>query len=162
MNTVFLSLGSNMGNRLDNLRKGIELLKHVSIEKQSRVYESEPMYIEDQPRFFNMVVGGKTALPPHELLGHVKDIEMALGREHDSHNQPRPLDIDILLYDDRIILTPELAIPHPRMHERAFVLVPLEEIAPFHVHPTYKSPVVDLLDELGEHASILWEAESQL
>lgn len=163
MASVFLALGSNMGNRPDNLRRALEKLHpEYVIEKKSKVYESEPMYLSSQPRFYNMVVGGTTELAPLELLRHAKEIEAALGRLPDTHNQPRPIDIDILLYGDEILESSELTIPHPRMHERAFVLLPLEEIASFHFHPVLKRPIIDLWDDIGREHETLWEADVQV
>jgi len=163
VNTIFLALGSNMGNRPDNLRRALEaLLPEVTIEKKSKVYESEPMYVTQQPRFYNMVVSGKTQLAPHDLLAHVKEIEKALGRLPDTHNQPRPIDIDILLYEDMILETPELSIPHPRMHERGFVMMPLEEIASFHLHPALRRPIIDLWDDIADQSQYIWLANEQL
>lgn len=161
--TIFLALGSNIGNRADNLRRAIDKLHpEVLVEQTSKVYESEPMYVENQPRFYNMVVRATTALDPQMLLEHTQRIESALGRTKDSHNQPRPIDIDILIYEEEIIDTPELTIPHPRMHERAFVMMPLEEIASFHMHPKIRRPFIDLWDDIGHQSDTLWEAKEQL
>lgn len=163
MATVFLALGSNLDDRAANLRRALELLRaSVEIKEASDVYESEPMYVSDQPLFYNMVVSGATDLPPHELLKSAKGIEAALGRRAAGHNLPRPIDIDILMYDSAIVDTPELTIPHPRMLERAFVMLPLSDIAPTHVHPVARKPLIDLWDEIGERVSTVWAAEEQL
>lgn len=161
--TVYLSLGSNLGDKARNLRLALEHLKaHVTVDLMSKVYESEPMYVTDQPRFYNMVVRGETGLEPLDLLSTVKAIEQDMGRMPSSHNQPRPIDIDILLYDDVVLETADLTIPHPRMHERAFVMMPLEEIASFHVHPKLRRPIIDLWDDIGHRFDTLWEAKEQL
>jgi 2-amino-4-hydroxy-6-hydroxymethyldihydropteridine diphosphokinase len=163
VNTVFLALGSNVGDRAENLRRALQLLEPtVSVSKKSKVYESLPVGTTDQPNFYNMTLEAQTALAPHELLRHVKGIEASLGRAPNTHNLPRPIDIDILLYGDEVLETPELTIPHPRMHERAFVMMPLEEIASFYVHPVLRRPMIDLWDDLGAQFETLWEAEVQL
>jgi len=160
MERVFIALGSNLGDRAQNLRKAIFLLnQRVRIEKKSSVYESAPMYVDSQPQYLNMVISGHTDFLPHELLAYLKDIESQMGREKDSHNMPRPIDLDILLYGVEVIDTPELTVPHPRMHERAFVLVPLEEIVPLHQCPPHGKAVIDMLDELGRHAEDVWASE---
>lgn len=156
MITVYLGLGSNVGNRAGNLRRALELLApHVSIEKKSRVYETAAFGTWAQADFLNMAVGGTTELEPENLLRAAKDIESELG-DH-IHNEPRIIDIDILLYGDQIIESQELVIPHPRMHERAFVLRPLEEIASFEMHPKLQKPIVDLWDEIAESGQGVWE-----
>ena len=128
---VYLALGSNVGNRQKNLLEALQRLREVvDMHKISSVYETEPVGYLDQPRFLNMVCYGQTASSPDELLRCAKAIEESLGREPSFRNAPRPIDIDILLYDDRCLETEHLTIPHPRMSERAFVLVPLVEIAP--------------------------------
>jgi 2-amino-4-hydroxy-6-hydroxymethyldihydropteridine diphosphokinase len=163
MKTAFLGLGSNEGDRAANLRRALGLLaEHAEVLCKSRIYESEPMYVVDQPRFYNVAVSVSTGLLPHELLAKAKEIEAALGRKPGTHNLPRPIDIDILLYEHDIIETPELTIPHPRMHERAFVMKPLEEIAPFEWHPVLRRPMIDLWDEVGYQADTLWEPTEQL
>lgn len=163
MKSVFLALGSNVGDRADNIRRALEKLHpEIVVELKSKVYETEPMYMTEQPHFYNMVIRGTTQLQPHDLLSHIKTIERALGREEHSHNQPRPIDIDILLYDDVILETPELTIPHPRMHERGFVMMPLEEIASFHVHPTLRRPIIDLWDDIGSQFTTMTEVDIEL
>ena len=163
MATVYLGLGSNLGDRIENLRRAIEALeKSVVLKNKSSVYETLPHGVGEQPLYLNMVVLGETDSPPHELLALVKSIETELGREANTHNQPRPMDIDILFHGDSVINTSELVIPHPELQNRAFVLVPLEEIAPAHVHPTLRRPVIDLLDELGGDVESVWLSKEQL
>lgn len=159
MDAVFLGLGSNLGDRRENLRRALEMLgSHISISKKSSVYESEAMYVR-QPRFYNMVVAGTTTLLPLQLLGRLKSIEESMGREQNTHNLPRPIDIDIIFYGDTVIESPELTIPHARMHERPFVLSPLVELDPYLVHPHLQQPVIDLEDNLGISDDIIWKVD---
>lgn len=134
---VYLALGSNLGDRRGNLAAAIQRLREkVEIHTVSSVYETEPVGYLDQPHFLNMVLCGKTELSAQELLQEVKTIEVAIGRQPSFRNGPRPIDIDILLYDDVQIEQDILTIPHPRMHERAFVLIPLAEISPNVIDPS--------------------------
>ena len=129
--TIYLALGSNLGNRDNNLQNAREALPpFVTIEKKSTIYETPPWGYTEQPPFLNQVVSGKTDLLPLELLAAIKKIESKLGRQKSFRFGPRSVDIDILLYDELILVTSTLVIPHPRMLQRGFVLVPLAEIAP--------------------------------
>jgi len=131
--TAYLSLGSNLGDRLGRLREAIARLRELdgtSVERVSSVYESEPVGVTEQPRFLNLALQIKTTLEPLELLRAAKRIERELGRRPGPRWGPRPIDIDLLLYGDEAVETPELTLPHPEMMKRAFVLVPLGEIAP--------------------------------
>jgi GTP cyclohydrolase-4 len=144
---VYLSLGSNMGEKQENLLRAMDYIsQRLRIEKKSSVYDTEPVGDVKQPRFLNMVCRVSTSLPPATLLSVLKGIESKMGRlpVHPA-NSPRPIDIDILLYGDQIVDTPDLKIPHPQLTERAFVLVPLAEIAPDLVHPINKQRIKDLL-----------------
>ncbi len=129
--TVYLALGSNLGDRRGNIAAAIQRLRDmVDIDTISSVYETDPVGYLDQPQFLNLVCTGKTWLSAQELLHYAKNIETAIGRQTTFRNGPRPIDIDILLYDNEHVEHDNLVIPHPRMFERAFVLVPLAEIAP--------------------------------
>jgi GTP cyclohydrolase IV len=148
---VYLALGANIGDRQGNIDAALQRLNAaVHIEMVSSVYETEPVGYLDQPRFFNLVCRGTSALPPDELLSFVKQIESDLGRQPAIRNGPRAIDIDILLYDDLHIERDELVIPHPRMHERAFVLVPLAEIAPDVVEPVSGKPIRELARTIAQ------------
>lgn len=133
---VYLGLGSNMGDRDALLAAALSRLAGIArITRRSSIWDSAPMLVEDQPRFHNMAVEAWTRLDPFALLAAVKRIERELGREPGPRYGPRPIDIDILLYDDLTLNTPALTIPHARLLERAFALVPLAEIAPGAWHP---------------------------
>ena len=155
---VYLCLGSNLGNRQENLDWALELLsQRVRLAKVSSVYETEPVGNINQPRFLNMVCEVYTRLEPAQLLTLAKSIETKLGRTGRS-NEPRPIDVDILFYGDQVIETPELVIPHPRMTKRAFVLVPLTEIAPDLVHPVSGKTAKELLKAVKEVQGVFkWE-----
>jgi 2-amino-4-hydroxy-6-hydroxymethyldihydropteridine diphosphokinase len=153
--TVYLGLGSNLGNRQANLDSALEFLsQRLRMGKVSSIYDTEPLDDSNQPRFLNLVCQAFTRLEPSALLALVKGIERKLGRMGKS-GKPRTIDIDILLYGDQVIETPELVIPHPRMTERAFVLIPLDEIAPDIVHPVAKKTVKELLRNITEKQGVL-------
>lgn len=145
MEPVYLALGTNMGDRVALLRATLERLSAVvEIDAVSSVYETEPVGFRDQPDFLNLVVAGRTALEPRALLEAILGIEAALGRVRSFRNAPRTVDIDILIFGDRIVAEPDLEIPHPRMRGRAFVLVPLAEVAPELVHPGTGERIAEL------------------
>ena len=130
-------MGTNLGDRQANLQAAIRSLRpEVLPELCSPIYETPPWGFEEQPAFLNQVVRAKTDLSPQDLLHHIQNLEKKLGRRKSFRNGPRLIDIDILFYDDLVMDTPQLGLPHPRMEGRAFVWVPLADIAPDLVHPT--------------------------
>jgi 2-amino-4-hydroxy-6-hydroxymethyldihydropteridine diphosphokinase len=160
---AYLALGSNMGDRLDNLGRALGALPpDFDVRAVSRVYETEPAYVEDQPRFYNLVCHATTYLSPLASLHSLKALEAKLGRVTGPRFGPRLIDLDLLLYDDFQLDTPELTLPHPRLAERAFVLVPLAEVAPDVVHPVLGLPARTLRDRLGDTSGQLWLAPGQL
>lgn len=158
MVTAYLGLGSNLGNRPDNLNQAVSFLsQRLQVEKVSSVYETEPVGNVNQPLFLNMVCQVYTGLEPSALLALVKGIEAKLGRGPGSSNASRPIDIDILFYGDRVVQSPGLIIPHPRLTERAFVLMPLAEIAPDLVHPGNGKTIRQLLQSIDTRGVIRWK-----
>ena len=144
---IYLGLGSNMGDRDALLRAALaRLAEVVRITRVSSVWDTAPLLVTDQPRFHNAVAEGLTRLDPFALLREIKRIERELGRVPGPRYGPRPVDIDILLYDDLMLETPELTIPHAQLAERAFALAPLAEIAPHAWHPGLKREARDLAD----------------
>lgn len=150
MKTVYLALGTNLGDRARNLRAAIERIQAagVRLTKQSSVYETAPMYRSAQPQFFNMVIEGETDVLPKVLLRRLLSIEQEMGRKRVVENGPRIIDIDILFYGRFTIATPELTVPHPGLEERRFVLEPLAEIAPDWRHPRAGRKMRQLLADL--------------
>jgi len=146
MTIVYLSLGSNLGDREDNLRHALSLIsRHMTLTDLSSVYETEPLEYTFQPTFLNMVCAGETYDGPRTILELTQGIEKELGRVTTFKYGPRTLDVDILLYGNEVIDSPELQIPHPLFPGRAFVLVPLSEIAPNIIHPVLGKSIEDLL-----------------
>jgi 2-amino-4-hydroxy-6-hydroxymethyldihydropteridine diphosphokinase len=143
---VYLALGSNMGVRSANLKNAINnLTPQMNLKAKSNVYETAPWGFTDQPAFLNQVVKVETYLEPEALLLHLKRLESVMGRVPNFQNGPRLIDIDILFFDDLVLDSPIVQIPHPRLHERAFVLIPLHEISPDLVHPVLQKSVGELL-----------------
>ena len=143
---IYLALGSNLGDRMGNLASAVERLSQkITLRKMSAVYDTEPVYYKEQPLYLNAVLSAVTKLEPFDLLRFVKCVESDLGRQPSFRNAPRLIDIDILFYGDRVVQAAELTIPHPGIAERAFVLVPLAEIAPGLVHPVNHKKVSKLL-----------------
>ncbi len=161
MVTVYLGLGSNLGNRQDNLDRALGFLsQRLRVEKVSSIYDTEPVGNTNQPRFLNQVCRVSTGLEPMALLTLVKGIESKLGRLPHTSNGPRPIDIDILFYDDQVIEAPGLVVPHPRLTERAFVLIPMAEIAADLVHPVNGKTIEELTSELQEGVQDVFKWES--
>ena len=156
MARVFLSIGSNIGNRAGHLNAAIAALSDagVRILKLSSFYETEPVDYLQQDWFLNCVVEGETSLPAADLLSRLRAIETRMGSKKVIAKGPRILDIDILLYGDETIATPELQIPHPRMTQRRFVLVPLAEIAPELRHPSWHATAKELLAATSDHSEV--------
>jgi 2-amino-4-hydroxy-6-hydroxymethyldihydropteridine diphosphokinase len=149
---VFLSLGSNLGDREANLRRAFSLLSSFCLGLRiSGLYRTLPLYLRDQPDFLNAVAEGTTELAPLELLRRLQEIEAELGRDRSREIRmgPRTMDLDILLYGNRLSETADLTIPHPRMKERAFVLVPLLELAPELADPGTGESYAEALNAIG-------------
>ena len=147
---VYLSLGSNLGDRLENLQNAIRFLNDIGeISRASSVYETDPWGYEDQPAFYNQVVLLETTYEPLELLRRIKQMEQKMGRTPTFRYGPRMIDIDILLFDNILFSTPELTIPHPEMKNRAFVLAPLAEIEPFLSIPGEELTIKEILEKIG-------------
>ncbi|PWB72785.1 MAG: 2-amino-4-hydroxy-6-hydroxymethyldihydropteridine diphosphokinase [Anaerolineales bacterium] len=144
--TIYLSLGSNLGDRSANLKQALSSLPpQMEVKAKSKVYETPPWGYEDQDNFLNQVVKAVTYLEPEPLLKHIKRLEVALGRKASFRYGPRLIDIDILFYDDLVYESPALTIPHPHAHERGFVLLPLMDIAPDLVHPVSGKSIRELI-----------------
>lgn len=157
---VYLALGSNLGDRESALETAIERLSPaVVVEKRSHIYQTAPMYVTDQPAFLNMVIGGQTALKPLALLDFLKNLEREIGRIPSMVNGPRAIDLDILYFGEDVRDSDRLVLPHPRIAERAFVLVPLADIAPDLVDPRSGMAVQDLCDAVsGKDEIALFES----
>jgi deoxyguanosine kinase len=155
---VFISAGSNSGNRLYYLREALHQLEgeRLSISKMSSVYESEPWGFEDPVPFLNICFSCFTFCNPPALMKHLLDVEEALGRVRDKEAgyRSRTLDLDILFWDDFHIYSPDLHIPHPRAHLRRFVLAPMAELAPDFIHPEFGKTMAALLAECSDHGDI--------
>jgi len=151
MPRAYLSIGSNLGDRINYINKAIEKLKqnNIKIIKSSNIIETEPYGYKEQGKFLNMAVEIDSDLEPLELMKLILEIESELGRIRTVRWGPRVIDIDIIFYDSLIINEPDLKIPHPDMQNRLFVLKPLHEIAPDFVHPVLKKTITELLESLN-------------
>ena len=144
--TVYLSLGTNLGDRAANLKQAITSLPpQMRVKAKSKVYETPPWGYTEQDAFLNQVVKVTTYLEPEPLLKHLKRLEVALGRKATFRYGPRLIDLDILFFDDLVYESPALTIPHPHVHERGFVLLPMMDIAPDHVHPVTKRSIREMI-----------------
>ena len=151
---IYLGLGSNIGDREAQMRSAVAALaeKEVTVRRSASLYATEPRDFEDQPWFLNTVIEVRTLLEPEALLERCLEIERNAGRVRDHSKGPRPIDIDILIYRDRLIDQPNLTVPHPRFRERRFVLEPLQEIAADWIDPVTGKTVAELYAALG-HSS---------
>lgn len=158
MHIAYIGFGSNIGDRLSYIQNALHSLSDadgITLKKVSSLYKTAPIGFEAQEDFLNGVVSIKTSLSPHNLLYTLKDIEISIGRKHRTRWGPREIDMDMLIYGDQCLQTPNLVIPHPEMHLRRFVLVPLAEIAPNLSHPVFDKTVQSLLDNLEDDKSVM-------
>jgi 2-amino-4-hydroxy-6-hydroxymethyldihydropteridine diphosphokinase len=156
MATIYLSLGSNKGDRAHYIARAIEALEAngIKVMRQSRLYETEPVETTSKDWFLNCVIEAETELLPAQLMHTLLDIERSLGRRRRVLRGPRFIDMDILLYDDGVVSTGQLVIPHPRIAQRRFVLVPFAEIAPEARHPVLKKSIAELLEQTPDRSEV--------
>jgi len=157
LSIAYIGLGSNLNDRTKNLNEAINMIEEASeikILKRSRVYQTEPVGPKDQPDFLNMALEIETALSSLDLIDFLQGVERKMGRQRKKKWGPRNIDLDLLLYGDQVKNMAKLTLPHPRMHLRKFVLMPLAEIAKDRVHPTLKKTVAKLLEDLKEDSKV--------
>ena len=158
MHLAYIGFGSNIGDRLVHIQNAIQTLSKaegITLQKISSLYKTDPVGYEAQAQFLNGVAAIQTSLSPLSLLHTLKDIETAVGRQHRIRWGPREIDLDILIYGDLCLRTEKLILPHPEMHLRSFVLVPLAEIAPDLVHPVFQESIQTLLNRFEDGKSVL-------
>ena len=158
---AYIGLGSNIDDRFNYITQALQLLldaDDVSLVQISSLYETEPVGYEEQDWFLNGVVAVETGLSVHRLLALLKEIEGAVGRQHRARWGPREVDLDLLIYDQCCINTPDLIVPHPEMHQRSFVLVPFAEIAPDVLHPIFRQNIRTLLSNLNDEKTVKFVA----
>ncbi|TKC13920.1 2-amino-4-hydroxy-6-hydroxymethyldihydropteridine diphosphokinase [Robertmurraya kyonggiensis] len=164
MNRAFLAIGTNIGDRYQNIDDCLTLLHehpHIELVRASSIYETDPVGYTEQDPFLNMVIEVKTALAPSELLDSCLEIEHSLGRKRIIRWGPRVIDLDILLYNQENIETDKLFVPHPRMQERAFVLIPLLEISPNEKLPRTNQPLRKCLDKISDREGVrIWKQKN--
>jgi 2-amino-4-hydroxy-6-hydroxymethyldihydropteridine diphosphokinase len=151
---VYIALGSNLGDRAENLRAAREQIDapDLRVLRASSIYETAPRDVENQPWFLNQVLECETDLFPRQLLGRLQKVERAMGRKRTMAKGPREIDLDILLFGNAVVKAPELEVPHPRMKERRFVLEPLAELVPEKRHPGTRRTMREMLAEVGGQA----------
>ena len=157
MSIAYIGIGSNLNDKSKNLDEACELIgKNSSIQvlQGSSTYQTEPVGIEDQPDFLNMVLEIKTALSPFELHNFLQSVEKKMGRNQERRGGSRNIDLDLLLYEQEVVSSDKLTLPHPRMHLRKFVLMPMAEIVKNKVHPLIKKTIIRLLEDLKEDSKV--------
>lgn len=156
MKNIYLSLGSNVGDRAHNIDCALEALAShgVTVVKRSSLYETEPVELREQDWFLNCVAEIETKLRPQEMMQVLLNIERSMGRERTVPKGPRVIDMDVLLFGSEVVKESQLEIPHPRMADRRFVLVPLVEIAPDAMHPIMKKTIQRLLEDTPDRSEV--------
>ena len=165
MHLAYIGFGSNIGERLtyiQNSLHSLSVVEGITLKTISSIYKTEPVGNVAQDDFLNGVVSLETSLSPHTLLHTLKDIEVSIGRQHRSYWGPREIDMDILIYNDLCLQTPDLTIPHPEMHLRRFVLAPLAEIAPNLSHPVFNKSILSLLLSVNDDNSVVKDKSSSI
>ena len=157
MNQLFLITGGNIGDRKKNLENAAKLIRERigAIKKRSKIYETEAWGVRDQPAFYNQVYLVETSLSPEKVLKSILKIEEEMGRKRTTKNAARIIDIDILFFNDQVVHEQNLVIPHPRMADRRFVLLPLNEIAPQMIHPVLKKTMAELLSLTADQLKVV-------